>query len=598
MSTILASQPSGWRRRLPGMATLLAYRAEWLPRDIAAGLVLTAILVPVGMSYAEAAGLPAINGLYATIVPLVVYSLLGPSRILVLGPDSSLAAIIAGTIVPIAAGDPAMLLPLAGALAIIVGSLCLVAGVLRMGFLTDLLSLPIRAGYLHGIALTVLVGQLPRLFGFQSSGVDLVSQTQAFVRGVMDGLTDPVALALGLASIGVIVGTRRWAPAVPGVLVAVVGATAVTWFLGLAIDPGVPVVGPLPQGLPRMVVPVVDAADLAALVAGGAAIALVSMADISVLSRTFADRRGERVDQDQELVALGAANMATGLFQGFAVTSSASRTPVAEAAGARTQVAGLVGAIVIAVLLVGLPGLTADLPTATLAAIVIVACLGMVDVPGVVRMWRLRPAEAILSLVCFLGVALLGVVQGILMAVLLALLGFVWRAWRPYSAVLGRVDGVKGYHDLTRYPAARTVPGLVLFRWDAPLFFANAGMFRERVLEAVAESPERARWVVVAAEPVTDVDLTAAAVLRDLTSDLEEVGVEVVMAELKDPVKDSLKRYGLFDHLGAERFYPTLGAAVDGYVEATGVAWIDWEERRLMDAVGTDTTRGPQGPAT
>lgn len=596
MTGTLMTPPDGWRRRLPGFAVATGYRREWLVHDITTGLVLTAILVPVGMSYAEASGLPAINGLYATIVPLIAYALLGPSRILVLGPDSSLAAIIAGTVVPLAAGDPARLVPLAGALALAAGAITLAAGVLRLGFLSDLISVPIRLGYLHGIALTVLVGQLPKLFGFDTDGLDLVAEARAFIDGLVAGSTVTASLALGLASIATILGLRRLAPGIPGVLVAVVGATLVTWALDLGAAAGVAVVGVLPQGLPSLAIPAVGVADLGALVTGGAAIALVSMADTSILARTFAARRGERVDQDQELVALGTANLAAGFTQGFAVSASSSRTPVAEAAGARTQLTGLVGALAIGVMLVAAPGLTAHLPSSSLAAIVIVACLGIVDVPAVIRMARLRPSEAALSVVCFLGVAVLGVVPGIIASVAVALAAFVWRAWRPYHAVLGRVDGVKGYHDVTRYPEARRVPGLVLFRWDAPLFFANAGMFRESVLEAVAASPEAARWVSVAAEPVTDIDLTAADMLGGLLDELDAAGVTMVWGELKDPVKDRLRQYGLFDRIGADHFFPTLGSLVDDYVEESGIDWVDWEERRAPPT-DTDATTRPGSDA-
>jgi MFS superfamily sulfate permease-like transporter len=386
---------------------------------------------------------------------------------------------------------------------------------------------------------------------------------------------------------------RRVAPAVPGVLVAVVGTTLITWALDLASTAGVAVVGVLPQGLPSLDIPSVTVSDLGPLLAGGAAIALVSMADTSILARTFAARRGERVDQDQELVALGTANIAAGFTQGFAVSASSSRTPVAEAAGARTQLTGLVGAVAIAVMLVAAPGLTANLPSSCLAAIVIVACLGIVDVRAVVRMARLRPSEAFVSMLCFLGVAVLGVVPGIIASVGVALVAFVWREWRPYYAVLGRVEGVKGYHDVSRYPDARRVPGLVLFRWDAPLFFANAGMFREHVLEAVAASPEPARWVSVAAEPVTDIDLTAADMLRDLLDDLDEAKVTLVWGELKDRVKDRLRQYGLFDRMGGDHFYPTMGSVVDGYLEATGIEWVDWEERASTPSAEPQVRHAP-----
>ncbi len=578
MSTALGSPSHGWRRRLPGVASLLAYQPEWLTRDIVAGLVLTAVLVPVGMSYAEVAGLPAIAGLYATIVPLLAYALLGPSPILVLGPDSSLAAIIAGVVLPLAAGDEAAVVTLAAALAIMGGLVCVAAGALRLGFVTDLLSMPIRIGYLHGIALTVIVGQLPKLFGFSVSGDNLIEETRAFLHGVGDGLTNPAALVIGVASIGVILGFRRWLPRIPGILVAVVGATIVTSIMDLAATRAVPVVGPLPQGLPSLKVPSIDLADLPTLAAGAFAVALVAMADTSILSRTFAARRKIRVDADQELVALGAANVATGMFQGFSVSSSSSRTPVVEVAGGRTQLAGVVGALAVAAMLVFLPGLTTNLPSATLAAIVIVACLSIVDVPAVRRMWRLRPEEFALSTVCFLAVAVTGVVPGIVIAVLVALLEFVWRAWRPHSAELGRVDGVKGYHDVSRHPGAHRIPGLVLLRWDAPLFFANADMFRERLLQVVSDAPTPTSWVVVAAEPVTDVDLTAASMLDELITELRMRDIELAVAELKDPVGDRLKRYGLHQRIGADRFFPTIGASVSAYLAATGVRWVDWED--------------------
>ncbi len=571
-------------RRVPGIIVARGYQRPWLGPDLVAGIVLTAILVPVGMSYAEVAGLPPIAGLYATIVPLLVYALLGPSPILVLGPDSSLAAIIAGVVLPLAAGDPERVVGLAAALAVFGGLICIGAGVLRLGFITDLLSMPIRSGYLHGIALTVIVGQLPKLFGFSVSGDNVIAEARTFVQGVLDGLTNPWALALGLASVAIIIGFRRWLPAIPGILVAVVGATVVTAILDLAVTHGVPVVGPLPQGLPRFELPGITFSDIPPLVAGAAAIALVSMADTSILSRTFAARRGIRVDQDQELLALGAANIATGFFQGFSVSSSSSRTPVAEAAGGRTQLVGVVGALAVAALIMFLPWLTTNLPSATLGAIVIVACWSIVDIPVWTRMWRLRRDELVLSFACFLGVALLGVVPGILVAVVLALLDFVWRAWRPHSAVLGRVDGLKGYHDLERYPDARLVPGLILLRWDAPLFFANAEMFRDRVLEAIEIAAAPTLWVVVAAEPVTDIDLTAADMLAELLVELEAKGVTFAMAELKDPVGDRLKRYGLYERVGREHFFPTLGSAVDGYVAASEVDWIDWEERMDLES--------------
>jgi high affinity sulfate transporter 1 len=574
---------SVFARRLPGLATARSYEPGWLAGDLVAGLVLTAVLVPVGMGYAEASGLPAIYGLYATMIPLVAYAIFGPSRILVLGPDSSLAALIAATILPLAGGDSATAVALAGGLAVVAGLMSLGAGLAKLGFITDLLSTPIRYGYLNGIALTVLVGQLPKLFGFSTDADGLVDEARAFVQGVADGLTNPVDLAIGTISIVVILGFKRLLPKVPGVLIAVVATTVFVAVTGAVSTWSVATVGPLPQGLPHPAMPALPLGDLVVMITGGAAIALVSMADTSVLSRILAGRAGTRPDPNQELVALGVANIATGFVQGFPISSSGSRTPVAEQAGARTQLTGIVGAVAIAVMLVFVPGITTNLPTAALAAVVITACLSLVEVHGLVRLWRIRPSEFLISMICFLGVAVIGVVPGIFFSVGVAILAFLWRAWRPYSAVLGRVEGMKGYHDTDRHPEARQVPGLVIFRWDAPLFFANAEMFRTAVEGAMAESTTPVRWLVVAAEPVTDIDTTAADVVDTLHAELERAGVEFVFAELKGPVKDRLRAYGLFDRIGELRFYPTVGAAVDAYLEETGVEFDDWEDRSSVD---------------
>jgi MFS superfamily sulfate permease-like transporter len=292
------------------------------------------------------------------------------------------------------------------------------------------------------------------------------------------------------------------------------------------------------------------------------------------------------VDENQELVALGIANVAAGFFQGFSVSSSASRTPVAESAGARTQMTCVVGAVCIALLLLFAPGLMLHVPITALAAVVISVCYKLVEIVGVLRLYYLRRDEFVLSIVCFLGVALLGVVHGIFISVGIALLAFIWRAWRPYCAVLGRVDGMKGYHDITRHPEARRIPGLVLFRWDAPLFFANAEMFREHVLRAVSEAPTPTMWVVVAAEPVTDVDITAADVLAELDEELQQAGIELCFAQMKGPVKDHLKRYGLFSMLGVENFFPTIGQAVDHYLLRHPVVWHDWDEDKKSEGIG------------
>jgi high affinity sulfate transporter 1 len=419
-------------RWLPGLTTLRQYSRATFSKDLGAGLVLTAMLAPVGMGYAEATGLSPIYGLYATIVPLLVYALFGPSRILVIGPDSVLAALIAATVLPLAAGDPERGASLAAMLALMGGAFCVLAGLARIGFITDLLSKPIRYGYLNGIALTLLVGQLPKILGFPIHSGTLLDALAELAQGVRAGQTNPVTLAIGLACLAVVFGCKRWLPHLPGVLLAVVGATLGVALFGLDQSAQLAVVGPLPQGLPGLNLPQASWDELSALLPTAIAIALVSIGDMSVLSRTYAARGKYRVDDNQEIIALGLANVGAGLFQGFSVSSSSSRTPVAEAAGARTQVTCVVGALGIALLLLVAPALMQHLPTAALGAVVIAACWSILEVQSVKRLYRLRREEFVLSMICLLGVALLGVVQGIFIAVAISLLAVIWRAWRPY----------------------------------------------------------------------------------------------------------------------------------------------------------------------
>ena len=563
-----------WQRWVPGLLTLRQYQAGWLPHDIIAGAVLATMLVPVGIAYAVASGLPGIYGLYATIVPLLAYALFGPSRIMVLGPDSSLAAIIFGVVYPLSHGDPARAVALAGTMAVVSGAVCILAGAARLGFITELLSKPIRYGYMNGIALTVLISQLPKFFGFSIDGDGPLRELWAIGGAIVGGRANWTTLAVGAGALAVILLLRN-NKRVPGILVAVVGATAVVGLLGLAARADVAVLGPLPQGLPAFAVPWIAYADIVPVLLGGAAVALVSFADTSVLSRAYAARTATQVDPNQEMVGLGAANLAAGFFQGFPISSSASRTPVAEAAGARTQLTGVVGAVAVALLLLLAPNLLRNLPAAALAAVVVASAIGLFEFADLVRIFRIQQWEFWLSVVCFVGVAVFGAIPGIGLAIVIAIIEFLWDAWRPYSAVLGRAKGVAGFHDITRYPDARQIPGLVLFRWDAPLFFANAELFKQRVLDTVAKSVASVRWLVVAAEPITSVDVTAADALAELDGTLHEAGIELCFAELKDPVKDKLKRFGLFARIGESFFFPTIEAAADSYLQSHAVDWTD-----------------------
>jgi len=563
-----------WTRWLPGLVTLRQYEAKWLPNDIVAGLVLTTMLVPVGIAYAVASGLPGIYGLYATIVPLLAYALFGPSRILVLGPDSSLAAVILGVVFPLSGGDPLRAVALASTMAIVSGIACILAGVARLGFITELLSKPIRYGYMNGIALTVLISQLPKLFGFSIEGDGPLRELWAIAEAILNGKANWIAFAVGAGTLAIILLLKNYLR-LPGILIAVVGATAIVGSLNLAVRADVSVLGPLPQGLPAFTIPWINQADIVPVLIGGLAVALVSFADTSVLSRAYAARTGTNVDPNQEMVGLGAANLAAGFFQGFPISSSSSRTPVAEAAGARTQLTGVVGALAVGLLLLAAPNLLQNLPAAALAAVVIASAIGLFEITDLVRIFHIQRWEFWLSIVCFLGVAVFGAIPGIGLALAIAIIAFLWNGWRPYSAVLGRPDGVEGYHDITRYPDARQIPGLVLFRWDAPLFFANAELFKERALDVVARSPSPVRWLVVAAEPVTSVDVTAADALAELDEALQGAGTQLCFAELKDPVKDKLKRFGVFSLIGEKHFFPTIETAVRGYAQDHAIDWVD-----------------------
>ena len=560
-------------RAVPGLGVLRSYRPGWFGKDLTAGLILTALLVPQGMAYAELAGLPPITGLYTSILCLIGYAIFGPSRILVLGPDSSLGPMIAACIIPLVAanGDPAKAVAYGSILALMVGAITVLAGVFKLGFVADLLSKPTQIGYMNGLALTIVIGQLPKLFGFSVDADGLIDETVRFFEGVADGETVPAALAIGVGSLVLILAFQRLLPRIPGVLVAVVLAILAVNLFDL-VDRGVKVVGPLPEGFPPFTVPIVPLGDLTLLLAGALGIALVSLTDTISTASAFAARSGDQIDGDKEMIGIGAANIAAGFFQGFPVSTSGSRTAVAAQNGAKTQVTGLVGAAAIALMLLFAPGLLRNLPQPTLAAVVIAASLSLADIAGMRRLWRQRKSDFALATAAFLGVALLGVLPGIGLAVVLSILDVFRRAWRPYQAVLGRVPGLAGYHDTGVYPNADLLPGLVIFRFDSPLFFANANTFRDQAL-ALADTDPRPQWILVAAEPITDIDTTAADMLEDLDIRLNEKGVSLVFAEMKSRVHDRVERYELTGTIDPEHFYPTISEAVRAYQRHTGAEW-------------------------
>ena len=561
------------RRLVPGLEVITSYRREWLAKDIIAGVVLTTLLVPQGMAYAELAGLPPITGLYTSIMCLLGYAVFGPSRILVLGPDSSLGPMIAATILPLIAanGDAKRAVALASVLAIMVAAIMIVAAVARLGFIADLISKPTMTGYMNGLALTILVGQLPKLFGFKVEANGFLGELTGFVKGLANGEAVPAAAMVGITGIALILVLQRWLPKIPAVLIMVVLAIAATTVFSLA-DHGVSLVGVLPKGFPPLTIPHVRLADLGPLFAGALGIALVSLADTVSTASAFAARTGQEVHGNGEMTGIGVANLAAGFFQGFPVSTSGSRTAVAERSGAKTQLTGVTGAALIILMIVLVPGLFRNLPQPALAAVVITASLSLADIPGTVRLWRQRKAEFLLSIAAFLGVVLLGVLPGIAIAVALSILNVFRRAWWPHDTELGRVESLEGYHDVHTHPGAQRLPGLVIYRFDAPLFFANATTFRDKVRRLAKADPPPS-WILIAAEPMTDVDTTASDVLEELDEALNAAGISLVFAELKDPVRQKIERYGLTRTIDPHHFFPTLESAVVAFREATGAEW-------------------------
>jgi high affinity sulfate transporter 1 len=553
-----AAAPVGFARWVPGVTMVRTYKGAWLRSDLIAGIVLAAILVPQGMAYAELAGLPPETGLYTTIACLVGYALMGPSRILVLGPDSSVSPLIFAAIVPLAGGDPATAIALAGMLALIVGGIEIGLGLAKLGFVADLLSKEVQVGYMNGLAITIIVGQLPKLFGFSTDADGFVEEVKAFFSNLDQ--TNTTALILGLATLLVLLGLPRITTRVPAVLIAVIGATVATSLLALDVS----TVGALPQGLPSLSFPWTSASDIGPLLAAAVGIVLVSLTDTIATSTSFAAARGDEIDANQEMIGIGSANLAAGLFQGFAISASGSRTAVAAESGSKTQVTGLIGAAIVVLLLVFFPTLLSDLPNTALAAVVIAAALSLMNLVILRTFFRVRRSAFWISLIASAGVILFGVLEGILIAVVLSILLFFRRSWWPHGEVLGRVAELDGWHDTDRYPEVEEEPGVLVFRWEAPLFFANAGIFRQQIRHLVRE--RRPAWVVLQCEAITDIDVTAADMLEKLDRELNARGVHMAFVELRDRLKDRVLRYGLFATLDRDHFY----ASVDTALQAIG----------------------------
>ncbi|MFF3943066.1 SulP family inorganic anion transporter [Streptomyces phaeofaciens] len=552
-----------WRRLVPGLVSLLGYRRTWLRGDLLAGVTVAAYLVPQVMAYAGVAGLPPVAGLWAILPALAMYALFGSSRLLSVGPESTTALMTATVVAPLAAEDSGRYASLAAALAVTVGLLCLVARAVRLGFLADLLSRPVLIGYLAGVALIMMVDQLPKLTGVPTTGSEFFPQLWSFVTHLTDAHLATVVFSM--VTLVFLLLMARYVRAVPGPLVAVVLGTAAVVVFDLDGQYGLKVIGEVPSGLPSVAVP--DLSELPRLVLPALGVLLVAYTDFILTARAFSDRddEGPGLDANQEFLALGAANLGAGALHGFPVSSSASRTALASSAGARSQAYSLVaGAVVLAVLLFLSPLLTRT-PSAVLGALVVYAAIRMIDLAGFRRLATFRRRELLLALGCLAGVLVLDILYGVIVAVGLSVAELLTRVARPHDAVEGLVPGVAGMHDVDDYPQARTIPGLLVYRYDSPLFFANAEDFRRRALAAVDEQSDPVRWFVLNTEANVEVDITALDAVDELRRELTHRGVVFALARVKQDLLDDLEAYGLVDSVGTERIFPTLPTAVTAY---------------------------------
>jgi high affinity sulfate transporter 1 len=544
-------------------AWLREYQLGWLRVDIIAGVTVAAYLVPQVMAYAQVAGLPPVAGLWAAAGPLLVYAWLGSSRLLSAGPESSTALMTAITIGPLAAGEPARYAALAAALAMLVGLLCLAGRLARLGFLADLLSRPVLVGYMAGIAVIMIAGQLGRVMGIDVLGDSPLEEIRYALRHMAEA--DPVTVLLTGGMLVFLLLAHRFAPRLPGPLIAMLLAAAAVALLGLE-QYGVTTVGAIPSGLPDPQLPNVTGSDLTHLLLPAVGITIVGYTDNVLTARAFASRRRETVDSNTELLTLGAANLAAGALQGFPVSSSGSRTALADTVGARTQLYSLValGAVLVTVFFGG-PVLS-SFPEAALGAVVVYAAVRLIDIADFRRIGRFRRSELLLSLATTASVLVLGVLNGVLVALALSVLDLLRRVARPHDGILGYAPGVPGMHDLDDYPDALQVPGLVVYRYDSPLFFANADDFRRRALAAVDAAPQPVEWLLLNTEANVEIDITAIDALDDMRDELERRGVVLALARVKQDLRDVLAPSGFLDRLGTDHVFFTLPTAVEAYL--------------------------------
>ncbi|AEV73778.1 high affinity sulfate transporter 1 [Mycolicibacterium rhodesiae NBB3] len=549
-------------RILPGTEQFLGYERSWLRGDVTAGLTVAAYLVPQVMAYATVAGLPPVVGLWAALVPLAVYALAGSSRRLSVGPESTTALMTATALAPLAAGDPGRYAALAATVALLVGVICFLGGLIRLGVIAELLSRPVLIGYMTGVAAIMVAGQLGEATGVPVEGQDFISQVWSFLSRIR--AAHWLTVVLSTVVLVSLLAFARFAPRLPGPLIVVLAATAIVALFGLEAR-GIALVGVIPSELPVPGISATSPTDLAALLIPSLGVAIVAFSDNVLTARTFAARHGERIDANAELRALGVCNVGAGLMHGFPVSSSASRTALGVAVGGRTQLYSLVSLFCVLIVMLFGRDVLGRFPMAALGALVMYAALRLVDMPEFKRLARFRRSELILALSTTVGVLVFGVLYGVLVAVGLSILDLLRRVARPHDAIQGFVPGVAGMHDIDDYVTAELVPGLVVYRYDAPLFFANAENFRERALHAVDQSPFPVEWFVLNAEGNVEVDLTALDALDRLRAELAARGIVFAMARVKQDLRVMLESAGMIDKIGEDRIFMTLPTAVEAY---------------------------------
>jgi len=549
-------------RVLPNVDTLVHYERAWLRDDTIAGVTVAAYLIPQVMGYSQVAGLPAYTGLWAIMASLTIYAIIGTSRQLSVGPESTTALMTAAVIAPMAAGDPARYAALVAALAVMVGAIALVAWIVHLGFLADLLSKPVLIGYMAGVAIVMIVSQLGKFTGVDVDGESTVSQLKSFGRNIGD--TNAATLVVASATLVFLLIAAKVSKRFPGPLFGVVLATVAVVVFSLD-EHGVAMIGSIPSRLPTPRLPDVSVRDLVSLIFPALGITVVGYSDNMLTARAFAARHGQAINANQEWLALGGANIGAGLIRGFPVSSSGSRTAIGDSLGSKTQLHSLVAVAAVAASLLFAGSLLARFPVAALGAIVVYAALRLIDVPEFARLVRFDRAEFAIAVVAAIGVIVFGALYGVLLAVSLSIIELIRRVARPHDGILGYVPGIAGMHDIDDYPHASLVPGLLVYRYDAPLCFINADDFKRRALESIGRFGAPVEWFLLNAEANVVVDITAVDALEELQKSLDQRGIVFAMARVKQDLFAQLETAGYIDRVGRDRIFATLPTAVAAF---------------------------------